>query len=556
MLFLSATDNVHASSYTRNKKLASDGKSEIFEFFVKSIPEQKSVPDENKKLPDYSDLIAKFGLESSRNPIENAAYLWDVIDLPKSNQFAELSNDEILKRVSEGLTDKEILNLAAARSNRIKKALEDWHAALNIYPQTVYLSDLLRAFQPIMQNLSLGIGVEYQKDMIQMYSQSPGMLTLRGRVVDADVRIALLDYLKEVRDVIADTRSLLAEIQKEEEMISINRESASLLSILRDVALVQYESGTRSFSDIVRLETELAARQDEVNRMTSMQQSSISNLLSMLDLPTTAEFGKITWTMDESPQLDIDEIRGNLPKTRQELQKLALEVEKMDAMLKMSRIEAAPDKTLGFSFFQGIDAQSLDTVKIMEMPPEIESSPKTEMNADSKNGMSSETQSSSMSDMSSDEQMNMTDEHFMSQPMIAYQSSNYPLDSAWAMELVDRKNAMIQMLAMDTNMDTGMLEMLYKNYSQMVRSEKVYRDNIVPKAKAALDVVRRGYSANENDFNDLISAELEYLMARMELATTRFERQKAFIETERLIGRSIKSKEKIKTVIIPSGEEK
>jgi outer membrane protein TolC len=98
--------------------------------------------------------------------------------------------------------------------------------------------------------------------------------------------------------------------------------------------------------------------------------------------------------------------------------------------------------------------------------------------------------------------------------------------------------------------------MLYKNYSQMVRSEKVYRDNIVPKAKAALDVLRRGYSANENDFNDLISAELEYLMARMELATTRFERQKAFIETERLIGRSIKSKEKIKTVIIPSGEEK
>lgn len=64
---------------------------------------------------------------------------------------------------------------------------------------------------------------------------------------------------------------------------------------------------------------------------------------------------------------------------------------------------------------------------------------------------------------------------------------------------------------------------------------------IIPNAQAALDVVRTGYTTDENSFNDLIMAELSLLMARMDLANFRMEKRLAVAEIERLIGHGLTS---------------
>jgi outer membrane protein TolC len=84
-----------------------------------------------------------------------------------------------------------------------------------------------------------------------------------------------------------------------------------------------------------------------------------------------------------------------------------------------------------------------------------------------------------------------------------------------------------------------MLEMQISSYNQGLQSERTFSGEVIPDAQATLDVVRIGYSGNENNFSDLIGAELTLLDARNELAGIVMNRRIALAEIERIVGKTI-----------------
>jgi hypothetical protein len=142
-------------------------------------------------------------------------------------------------------------------------------------------------------------------------------------------------------------------------------------------------------------------------------------------------------------------------------------------------------------------------------------------------------------DMSATENMDMNNSDFMNTPMVDYRRSSFGIDYAWAAELVDRRAEMASMLQNMTDMALGMLEMQINRYNQGLQSEATYSGRVIPDARAALDVVRIGYSGDENTFSDLIGAELALLDARNDLANIRMDRRIAFAEIERQMGKDI-----------------
>jgi outer membrane protein TolC len=90
-----------------------------------------------------------------------------------------------------------------------------------------------------------------------------------------------------------------------------------------------------------------------------------------------------------------------------------------------------------------------------------------------------------------------------------------------------------------TAMALGMLEMQISTYNQGLQSERTFSGEVIPDAQATLDVVRIGYSGNENNFSDLIGAELTLLDARNELAGIVMNRRIALAEIERIVGKTI-----------------
>ena len=467
-------------------------------------------------IGDYSELMASFEEASRRDPMTALLERYPIADKATIDELATLSTDEVTQRLARDIDEQLILVILVARSPRLARAEHAWRAALNRYPQTVYLQDLLTQYQAFTEGMSLGVGQEYQRGMIQMNYSSPGMLTLRGRVVELDIEIAWNEYLQEGSDVIADAKSILAEIKNKNDLISINSRSVSRLSVLSGVSLAQYVSGTRSFSDLVRIRTELASRNDSLERIRSMRDGLTGRLASMLNLPTSTSFGNFT-RIDADPDLPESEIlMAGLVETRPELIGIGLGIEKMDAMIEMALLRADPDRTFGFTYFQGRDVASLSGSGDMDGMDDMN------MAGDADSG-----------------EMEMDDMSFMNSPMIDFRNTGFAPDLTWAMEMFDRRDAMTEMLNAKNDMASGMLQMQIERYNRSIESAGVSGGRIIPNAQAALDVVRSGYTTDENNFNDLIMAELSLLMARMDLANFRMEAHLAVAEIEQLIGHAL-----------------
>lgn len=498
LLIILSSNNAYAKGYHQMKSEAENGNSAVYELFLdvhSDMPLTVDSPREKHTI----DLSAEYFLMSSRNIEDQIQYLYPLIEYHKVERFISMDKEHVLKLLESGVSDTDIIHLVLARSKRIQKAKKQWEASLNLYPQTLYLQNLMTSFNSFSRGLPINTGSEYHKEMIQMYHSSPGMLSLRGKVVNIDVEIAWLDYIKEIRDTIADSELIMAEIRRNEELIEINRESARLLETLNEIIEAQYKSGMRSFSDLVRIKNERDKRRDTVNRLESMEEGLNAKLVSALDLPASSISPSISWTKEIEQSFDIADLAVNLVETNQELAQIKLRIELMEAMIAMSRLRAAPDPTLGFTYFQGTSIPSME--------------------------------------MMDSESMSMDSMNFMNRPMVDYRNHNLASDLAWSYELIDRKNAHDEMLTAESNMSEGMLIMLNEKYQSLIETEQVYSKVIIPDAKAALSVVRAGYSAGNNDFNDLTNAEIALLMAQMELSNISYERRESLIEIKRLIGR-------------------
>jgi cobalt-zinc-cadmium efflux system outer membrane protein len=491
----------HATDYSSAREAAEDGSTDVVGTFL-AFADQLSESSDTEEIDSGFDMAQYYQMASSRDPLADLLRIYPVATEDHVTTLQSMEDGDILEMLSGEPDENEIIAVLLARSPRLARAKNAWRASLNRYPQVDFVQDLISRYSAFTEGMTLGIGREYQQDMIQMHYQGPGesgMMSLRGRVAELDVETAYRDYLREGSSLIADARTLLAQIRNKEDLISINSASVSRLASLRSVVEAQYMAGTQSFSDLIRIGTELKSRRDTLESLTSMRDGLKGQLAAMLDLPA-AEIGSIGWCDDAGISLDDESPGDEIQSSRHELAQLALGVEKMDAMIEMSRVMASPDYTLGMTYYQG-----------------------REVDGTAGDGMD----------------MEMDSTGFMTQPMIDYRQTGYPLEFAWSMELIDRRDAMQSMLDAKTDEALGMLAMLSERFNQAVDSEGVYAGQIIPDARAALSVVRTGYVADENNFNDLIASELSLLMADMDLANIRLDRRLALIEIERLIGKDL-----------------
>ena len=545
LFFTLSVQTANAADYSSIRGQASGGSSEVLNAFLSASQDGSTVRTEPVAPNDqvYDDLMQKYRAASVHDPVGDLLTLYPIASHERIVEFKSMNPSDVAQLLADDPPEQRIIALIVARSPSIAQAENAWRATLNRYPQTLFLQDLLNRYQSFTSGLSVGVGEEYQNGMIQMNYPSPGMLSLRGRVVEIDAEIAYRDFLREASETVADAKVLLAQIRNKDELISSTSTSLSLLSILGQVAQVQYEAGTRSFSDLVRIQTEQARRRDQIQRLGSEREGLLGQLAASISLPANTSFGEIGWSEDSKPSLDDNALRDELPRSRQEIIQAALGLEKMDAMIQMTRRQAIPDATLGMSYLQAGGASSdISGATDSAMPEASVTSSGSGSTDTSMSGMDSGTAGgtgAAGADMTATENMNMNNSDFMNTPMVDYRRSSFGIDYAWAAELVDRRAEMASMLQNMTDMALGMLEMQINRYNQGLQSEATYSGRVIPDARAALDVVRIGYSGDENTFSDLIGAELALLDARNDLANIRMDRRIAFAEIERQMGKDI-----------------
>jgi hypothetical protein len=512
--------------------------SAVFDRFLSSAENAPSAPQQLSLYDNegIDQLMAQYRENSARDPLDDVLSLYPVIERASVIEFQSMDADQVSKMLSGNPDESTIIGLLLARSPRLAQAENAWRAQLKSYPQTAFLQDLLSQYQALTSNLTTGIGEDLrQNPMIQMNYPAPGMLALKGRVVEIDSEIAYREYLRQASELIADTRALLARIRNLDELISANSSGASALSTLRSVAEVQYIAGTRSFADLTRLDTESARRRDQVRQLQSMRSGLMASLATSLDLSPTVAFGELTWSDNRPSEINTDSAVNLMEQNRQELLQASLGIDKMNTMIAMARRMAAPDLTLGFSYLStGQMTQSGGMQENTTRPSTMDTPAQSDME-----GMDDSSMPPASSEMT--DSNNMPNSNFQTDPMVDYRQTGFPLGLTWAAEMVDRRAEMQSMLANMTDMASGMLAMKLNDYNQSLSSERTYLGTVIPRARAAFDVTRMGYSADEYTFSDLVGAELALLTARTDLADIRLNGRLALVEIERTIGRDLET---------------
>ena len=353
-LVIFSAQAVYSASYSTSKKAALQGSSDVLNSFMSSAQSQSAVAPEPVVSDDHTRelLMQKYRDASVHDPLADLLTLFPITNRDRLAELRAMNEADVEKMLADNPPEQRLIALVIARSPRITAAENAWHATLNHYPETLFLQDILNRYQSFTSQMTLGVGEEYQNGMIQMDYPAPGMLALRGKIVELDADSAYSDYLKEASETVADARELVAQIRNRDELISNGNASVSLLSILGEVANAQYVAGSRSFSDLVQLQTEETKRRNDIQRLGSERDGLLGQLAASMNVSANAEFGEIGWSDDSRSELDDQALRDELPKTRQEIAEATFELQKMDAMIEMTRRQAVPDPTLGMTYVQ------------------------------------------------------------------------------------------------------------------------------------------------------------------------------------------------------------
>jgi outer membrane protein, heavy metal efflux system len=130
------------------------------------------------------------------------------------------------------------------------------------------------------------------------------------------------------------------------------RETLALLHDFQEVANVMYVAGAGRQADVLRADVEVARMDAEIRRMEAMRAGHAAELNAMLDLPASTDVPSPV--LDDLPAVvpDHDTLLGWARDSRPELERSRMSVEQARARLQLARKEIWPDVTLGVSYGQ------------------------------------------------------------------------------------------------------------------------------------------------------------------------------------------------------------
>ena len=246
-----------------------------------------------------------------------------------------------------------LLAAAFERNPRIAALQEAWKAAIERYPQSVYLDNILQQYNAFTRQLhTKTTGTQRQKEMVAMKFPFPGTLALKGDIISKEVEIAAKDYEIGVRDVMTGLRIAYCDYVYILAAIRITEENQKLLGDFESTARKKYEGGKATFNDVIKAQVELSKLSDALITFRENRDTIVARINTQLNRDPQAELGPPTEVEDREVPLPLKELFPAALKSQQEIRRIELMIAKMDQVIALGEKMTYPDPTLGASYFE------------------------------------------------------------------------------------------------------------------------------------------------------------------------------------------------------------
>ena len=334
---------------------------------------------------------------------------------------------------------------------------------------------------------------------IQIYLRQrvpfPGKLGLKKKIAESREAQAVEEHLERLNQLVAEFKEAVYDYSYTTNAADISRKTISRLKALTKTLEAKYAVGEVPQQDILKTRVELSKMQERLIQQDKMADILRSRITTLLNRPakTPLEVVVSENTLTDFPY-GLEELRNVAQHSRHWLNKADKIIDEAEYQHKLAKKELLPD----FDFSAGYRIRS----NAIEEP--------------------------------------VLGEDFFS----AGVSINIPI---WTTRKQGKKVEQTRYLITAAKKEKEALEQeinyqvekLFFEVAQRKAQYELYRSRIVPESESALVSSRRSYEANEVDYLNVITNELDLFQAQLLMHHYYFEHEKKIAELEMVIGKSL-----------------
>ncbi len=479
---------------------------------LKNLTGKGSEPSSLEPAPVADGRAENFEVEKAR--VEKLRERWTAFldqDLPETTFFqpdpealrrlrgAGEDPGEAARALGDGFSPETLEILALLRSPAIRSAENKLRAAAESFTQVTDLDEVLRRYTAFTEGLMTGVGPMVGGDSIRMKFPFPGVMSLKGRVVEQSVKAARETLEIARREAVTMARKAYWNLLFVHEARGITMETADLFRGLEAAANARYRAGSTSFQDVIKISIRLKILEEELVTLRGKQGNTESEILKILNIPAGAAIGKpeIRTPTGDAPRQE--ELRIMAGESRQELRRMRAMAGKMEGMIEMAETMILPSYTLNLSVYEDRPVMSAGAGAMTAPFPE-----KT----------------------------------------AAARGAGLPrkpwfgTSDAWLNQTRRELSALRETIeSMEATTD-DMVRKAWFNLDKAIREAALYKGAIIDLSRSALEVSTRGYESGTVSFTEVIGSTANWLNVNMTLARKHRDMGVARAELMRVVGKA------------------
>jgi outer membrane protein TolC len=391
--------------------------------------------------------------------------------------------------------------LALLRNPGIKAAQNRLRGAVEAFSQVAELDEILRTYTTFTEDLTVGVGPMKGKDPIRVKFPFPGILSLKGHVVNQEVKAQREGLESARRDAVTGVRKAYWRLVYFIKAGNITKEMVELLKYLEAVANTRYEAGKTSYQDVIKVRISRETLEENLITVREQQRNAESKIKEILNLPPAVKIGTPTLAPPPKKVLSVPSLYKVAHERRQELRGLRATVGKMERMIEMAETMIMPSYSLNLSLYE-------------------------------------------------DEAVNMVGSFARKDPFpVTIKASRgaglpkmpwYGTEDAYLRETRQKLSALRNELEKAEAGTNTMVRNAWYELDRARRETSLYQEEIVKLSQSARDVSTRGYESGKVTFADVIDSYRTWLEAKLMLERNRSNIGISWAELEQVVGTSLK----------------
>jgi outer membrane protein, heavy metal efflux system len=458
---------------------------------------------DNASAEDFSEAKRRIAEMKSRweksltTETEAAAFIRYTPEDLKMIQGAAVDKDIALKFLAGTYSLKTLELLTLFRNHDIRAAEDRFRAAVERFSQVAALDEILRRYSAFTEGLMTGVGPMRGKDPVSMKFPFPGVLSLKGEIVQKEVASEREKVEISRRDAVTRIRKTYWNLIYIIKSQKITTGMVDLLRYLETVANSRYEAGKTSYQDVIKVRINRETMEEDLVTLGERRRNRESVIREILNLSPQDSLGlpKLERLTGKTPSLD--KLYPVAKKQRQELRRLRFGIQKKALLIEMAETMILPPYTLNLSLYEDEAVRRVgSSAGKAPFPVSTESSRGAGLP----------------------------------------QRPWYGAQDAYLREMRQKLSASKNDLIESEAATNTMVRNAWFKLDRAQRENTLYRESVVKLSKSALDVSTRGYESGKVSFADVIDSYTIWLKANLTHERNRSDVGIAWADLERTTG--------------------